>query len=449
MSRLHTLAAGQGLFARALRGSMLTAGSYVISQGVRLASNLILTRLLYPEAFGLMALLNVVIIGLAMFSDVGVAPAIAQNPRGDEPAFLDTAFTINVVRGALLWGMTCLLAWPLSVLYGVPDLAVMLPVAGLVLLVSGFVPTRVDTALRHLSLGRVTLLDLTAQTLGVAVMVALALVWPSVWALVVGSVLGATARPLIMARFLPGRRNRLQWEPEAGRALIGFGKWIFLSTACTFVITQGDKAILGAYLTLEAFGIYNIGYFLASFPMMLGAAVVSRIMIPLYRDRHLSAQNGARLRRLRFGLTGALLGMQAGMAALGPQIVGLLYDARYAGAGGVLVAVALAQMPLVLGMTYDNVALAAGRSRTYFAAMALRAGVLAAAFATGVAQGGLAGALAAYALATVLLHAVIVVLARRFGVWDAAHDLVYAGVIAAVATGLVGLHAEALSSLLP
>ena len=63
------------LFARALRGGALTAGSYAFTQALRLASNLILTRLLFPEAFGLMALVSVVLVGLAMFSDVGIGPA--------------------------------------------------------------------------------------------------------------------------------------------------------------------------------------------------------------------------------------------------------------------------------------------------------------------------------------------------------------------------------------
>lgn len=447
MGRLHTLATGQSLFARALRGSMLTAGSYAVSQALRLGSNLILTRLLYPEAFGLMALVNVVLIGLAMFSDVGVGPAIAQNPRGDDPAFLDTAFTINVARGAVLWGMTCLLGWPVSVLYGVPDLAVMLPVAGLALLASGFNPTRIDTAQRHLLLGRVTMLDLCAQSIGIAVMVGLSLIWPSVWSLVVGAVLGAAVKPLIMARYLPGRRNALRWEPAAGRALVHFGKWIFLSTACGFVISQGDKAILGAYLTLEAFGVYNIGYFLASFPMLLGGAVVSRIMIPVYRDRHLSPGNAARLRRLRFGLTGGIVVMLAGMAAFGPQIIGLLYDARYGAAGGILVAVALAQMPLAVGMTYDQAALAAGQSRIFFAVIAVRAVMQTLAFVVGVELGGLAGALIGFALAGVLLHAAIVVLARRFGVWDPVHDLGFAGLIGGIAIAVGGLHAQTLLGL--
>jgi O-antigen/teichoic acid export membrane protein len=73
-------------------------GSHVI----RLAGNLILTRILFPEAFGLMATANIVLVMAELFSDTGVKTAIIQNPRGAEPAFLNTVWVINIVRGIIL-----------------------------------------------------------------------------------------------------------------------------------------------------------------------------------------------------------------------------------------------------------------------------------------------------------------------------------------------------------
>lgn len=426
-----------GLFARALRGSAFTAGSYAISQLLRLASNLILTRLLFPESFGLMALVSVVLVGLAMFSDVGIGPAISQHPRGDERGFLDTAFTINVARGGLLWLLTCVLAYPIAALYKAPDLILLLPVAGITLLIAGFNPTRIDTANRHLLLGRVTLLDLIAQIIGLVAMVALAFALQSVWALVIGAIIGALAKLMILSHWLPGPQNRFQWDRDGGRDLIHFGKWIFLSTACGFLLSQGDKAIFGVHLSLQELGIYNIAYFLASFPVLLAGAVVGRIMIPLYRD-HTPAESGAnftKMRRLRFWVTGTALVLLAGLALTGNVLVGVLYDARYAAAGAIVVAIACMQMPGVIGMTYDQSALAAGDSRTYFLLMALRAAVQTFAFLIGVAAGGLMGALLAQAIAAVLLHPAIVLLARKHRAWDPLHDVVFF----ALAAGLAAL----------
>lgn len=428
---------GQALFARALRGSAFTAGSYAVGQALRLVSNLILARLLFPEAFGLMALVTVVLVGLTMFSDVGISPAISRSPRGDDPDFLNTAWTLQVVRGGLLWAATLVLGPVLAWAYAAPLLASLLPVAGLSLLIAGFNPTRIDTANRHLVLGRVTALDLSAQVVGILAMIAAAAATGSVWSLVLGAVLTAITKLALMHFFLPGPRNRFRWEPKAGRELVHFGKWIFLSTACGFVMAQGDRLILGAYLPMEGLGIYNIGYFLASFPWLLGGAVVMKVMIPLYRDDPpgTKAENAPRLRRLRMAMTGGIL-MLLGLLALGGvPLVGLLYDDRYAMAGAVVVLVACVQMPAVIGMTYDQAALAAGDSRNFFFVLLAKATVQTTAFLIGAEMGGLVGALAGQGLALAAVHPLIVWLARRHRVWDARHDLVWS----VVALALIGL----------
>jgi len=153
---------------------------------MRLASNLILTRLLFPEAFGLITLISLVTVGLSLFSDVGISPSIAQSKRGDDRAYLDTAWSIRVMRGFGLWLLASALAWPVAWFYDVPELAIYLPIAALSLLITGFNSTRIETAPRHLLMGRLTLLNLTSLLIGIAAMVPLALWLQSAMALVVG-----------------------------------------------------------------------------------------------------------------------------------------------------------------------------------------------------------------------------------------------------------------------
>lgn len=423
------------MFARAMRGSALTAGSYAITQVMRLASNLILTRLLAPEAFGVMALVSVVLIGMMMFSDVGVSASISQSKRGDDPEFLNTAFTIHAFRGTMLWLLVCALAWPMSLFYNAPELVWLLPAAGVTLFISGFNPTRIDTANRHLLLGRVTVLDLIAQAIGIVAMVGLALVYHSVWALVVGSIIGSLAKLVLTWKFLPGAPNRFHWDKASGRELIHFGKWIFMSTACGFLLAQGDKAIFGHYLTNQELGIYNIGFFLASFPLLLARAVNSRIMIPLYRDQHPadSAENYAKMRKFRVIVTGGTLTLLGALAVIGQPLVWFMYDARYAAAGMVVVVVACVQMSETVSISYDQSALAAGDTRNYFWLQALKASVQTIAFVIGINQGGLMGALVAQGIALVLLHPAVVMLARKHRAWDPRHDLTFFAFAASLA----------------
>ncbi len=441
MSPLMTRLRSEGLFARVMRSSAWTALGYGGSQAMRLASNLILTRLLFPEAFGMMALVSVFLVGLTMFSDVGTGPSILQHRRGDEQQFLDTAWTIQLARGVLLFLATCAMAYPVAVFYDQPDLAWLLPVAGISLLINGFEPTRIDSAIRHLKVGRVTLLDLISQAVGIVSMVILAYLFQSVWALVAGWIISSLAKLFLMTTFLPGQRNRIHWEPKAARDLIHFGVWLFLSTACGFLVAQGDKAILGKYLTLEHLGLYNIGFFLASFPLLLGQNITGRILIPLYRESppSASAENFAKIRRMRFSLTSALFVMLALMAFSGEWLVGLLYDSRYSEAGAILVLIAVIQIPLVIGMTYDQAALAAGDSRNYFYLTAARALLLVVCMITGAEAMGLIGALIGQCIATIAVYPILVWLARRHGAWDPLHDGVFAvvgGVLAVLALAI-------------
>jgi O-antigen/teichoic acid export membrane protein len=428
---------GEGLLARALRSSALTVAGFGGSQILRLASNLILTRLLFPEAFGIMAIVNVVIQGLMQFSDVGVSPAIMQSKRGDDPAFLNTAWTIQVLRGVALFFIACALAWPLAWFYDEPLLLQLLPVAGLGLLLSGLYPTALDTAKRHLRWGRVTAADFGAQITGIVIAIALAWWLQSVWALVISNVIAAGVTLMFYWLTLPGARNRLGWERPALRELVTFGQWIFLSTICGFLFNQADKLILGKYLSFEVFGVYNIGFFLGSFPILLGNLFTWRLLIPIYRELPPgeSPQNFAKLRRMRFAVTAGLTALTAGFACLGVWLIGIMYDDRYAMAGAVVVVMAAMQIPQIIVMTYDQAALAAGDSKRFFVLTLAKAVAMIAALLLGLEWGGLLGALLSYGASMVVVYPVVVWLARRMQAWDPLHD----AMMTALGLGVVGL----------
>ncbi len=429
---LTRMSQGQGLLHRAARGSAWTIIGVFGTQGIRLVSNLVLTRLLFPEVFGVMALVMVMIQGLNNFSDVGITPAVLQSKRGDDPAFLDTAFTLQAIRGVALWLACCALAWPAAQFYEVPELALYLPVAGFTSVIWGLQTTRIEEANRHLRMGQLTRMEMLCQLVGTAMTVALAMVMQSAWALVIALVLGAVVKVIAADRMLPGHRNRFRWDAAAAREMIGFGKWIFPSTIVGFGLAQGDRAILGKYLSMTGLGLYNIAFFLASFALQMGMTVIWRVMIPIYRESPpgLSHENFLRVRRIRMALTAGFLGALAVMAALGPWLVEVLYDDRYATAGGMVRLIACATIPQIILLSYDQSALAAGDSRRFFALTVIRAVLFLGLFWLGVHHWGLAGGLAGQALGAILAYPATVWLARRHGAWDPLHDVL------AVAAGL-------------
>lgn len=422
------LVSGQGLMQRALRSSLITVTGFAGGQALRLVSNLILTRLLFPEAFGIMALVSVFLMGLAMFSDVGTGPAIMGSKRGDDPDFLNTAWTIQIIRGVTLWLVAVALSLPIARFYDAPDLVMFLPVAALTLVINGFNPTRLETANRHLQAGRVTVIDLATQAIGVVIAVILAVLLQSVWALVISGVAAALVHLLLLNLALPGPANRLRWEASAASELINFGKWIFLSTLCGFAIGQADKVILGKYLDLGAFGIYNIGFFLASLPVLLGGVVMRRLLIPVYRESPPQAapENFARLRRMRMAATGGLFALAIGLGFAGAWLVDLMYDERYRDAGGVVVLIAVVQLPALLILTCDQAALAAGDSRRFFVLTLARSVFVVAGLWGGFELAGLPGALIGQGVANVAAYPVLAWLLRPHGAWDPLVDAGFA-----------------------
>ncbi|NEQ25446.1 MAG: oligosaccharide flippase family protein, partial [Microcoleus sp. SIO2G3] len=145
----------------AIRGMIWTIAGYGAGQILRFGSNLILTRLLAPELFGLMALVNIFVMGLHLFSDVGIGMNVVQNKRGDDPDFLNTAWTIQVIRGAFLCLACLLITWPLAHLYNEPQLLWLIPLTGtLSTLVSAFNSPTLFLLERHMDVGTQTKIDL-------------------------------------------------------------------------------------------------------------------------------------------------------------------------------------------------------------------------------------------------------------------------------------------------
>lgn len=445
MKKLIEAFRGNRLLARALRSSSLLLASYGASQILRLASNLILTRILFPEAFGLMALIGVVTIGLTMFSDVGIGTSISQNKRGDDPDFLNTAWTVQVIRGFMLWAISGLLAWPFAQFYNEPVLALYLPVAGMSLAIAGLNPTRIETAHRHLMVGRVTMLELASQVIGIVSMVVLTWSTGSVFGLVIGGVIQAIAKLLLTHMFLPGERNVFRWERAAANELLHFGKWVFMSTAFWFISAQGDRAILGKFLSLDTLGLYNVGYFLASAPIMLGFAVTHRVLIPVYRDKppSASAENRAKLNQMRMMISSAVIGLLLVVAFIGPALVDFLYDARYHLSGAMVTLIACAMIPAAIGMTYDQAAMAAGDSRSQFFYSVSRAILLIILMVWGVSELGLIGAIIGWAASAVLAHPVLIWLAVKHQAWDPKHDILFSLISLAVGGAAIWVHWDA------
>jgi O-antigen/teichoic acid export membrane protein len=410
--------------ARAALVSLLGQGG---TQGLRLVGNLILSRLLFPEAFGLMAIVRLVQSTLQMISDVGIQASVIRHERGDESSFLDTAWTIQVIRGAGLWLLAVAAALPLANFYEQRELALLIAVAASTAFIRGFQSTKVMTLVRKIALERVMLIDFSSRLIGVIAMISLALIKPSVWVLVVGALVAASVRTLLTHRALPGKRNHFGWDRMAARDIISFGKWILLGTSIGFLAARLDVVLLGKLLPMDMLGVYSIGIMITGVPRMVIFRVSRLVLEPVFAAANLESRE--RLAKT-FGLSRSLLlplGLVAmvGVAAASPAFFIFLYDERYHDAGWIA---QLSMIPLWFGFLQQSSSralTAVGDSRAIAASNLVRLVATTAGCLGGYQLGGLPGLIIGMALGTLCSHVTVTLFLRSHGLGGLQLDVMY------------------------
>ena len=412
---------------KALNATLWTVASYGLTQCFRFVNSAILTRLLMPSALGEMTLVSTIIIGMTMLSDIGLEPSVIQSRRGDDPSFLNTAWSLQAIRGGILWLLALALAWPAARFYHDPRLFYVLPVLALSTLFTGLNSTNLLTLTRHMGVRRLFAVDFSMQIITIAVTIGWALVWPSVWALVAGNVAANVYKVAIShsKRVAPGISNRLCWDRSSLQEIVHFGKWIFLGTAFWFFATQSDRLILGRLIPLSVLGVYGVAYSLSDMPrgvinafsVKVGYPFISRIIhLPIAEFR----QRFLRYRLVALAVGGVLLSL---MVTWGGWAMLKVYPARYADGAWIVPILAAGLWQTLLHQTTAPVLYSLGKSKyaafgnaSYCAAIVLGVPLAFASF-------HLVGAVVAVAAGDLPLYLVILFGATREGIKPLRQDL--------------------------
>ena len=427
---LKSLVLGQdatsSLRSRAVHSGAWIGVGFGIQKVLQLGSNLILTRLLFPEAFGLMALATVFLVGLAMFSDIGLKPAVIRDPRGDEPEFLNTAWTIQATRGLLLCAVGVAIAYPVSLVYGQPILFPLLAVLSTTAAISGFTAIGMTSAERRLDFRTITIVQLAGQIVSIGLLVTLAYFWRSVWALAVANVIGAAMAVAIGYALLPKHRHRLTLDRDSTRSLIHFGRWILFSTLATYLGGEGLKAIQGGLLSPAEFGVLAIAYTIAGIPNDLATKLAGSIGLPVLAETYRVAPHKgfAVLRALRVRTLALSVSLFSIVILLGQPLVDFLYDARYHSAGDYLAALSLANVVAAVSAGYNSAILAVGKASSYFYLMALLAVLRILGVAVGFETQGVVGMLYGIAIANLIAAVFSWVISNRMELSDTKLDAI-------------------------
>lgn len=341
------------MYKKLVNPGTISLGSLAISQLIRFISNLWLAKLLMPEAFGVVAVVNVVLMGISLFSDIGLRQVIIQKQGDLSPEYLNTLWSVQIIRGLALFAVALLVAgvlWGLQVLdvvtssaYADPLLPFLVAGAALTSVLSGFSSTKLHTSYRTMAIGRVVGLDLFAQICAAVVMIALAMAVRSPWALVVGGVTAALVKSILSHWLLPGERNVLYFDKAIASGVLRKGRWILLSSPLTFIELNGAVVLLGALVDSKLLGVYLIASLFAGVVQLISQNLASNVFFPgLCAAARQGPDALARAyRRYQLVADALIVTLAGGLMGGGRAVIEMLFDHRYSSAGGLLSTLAI------------------------------------------------------------------------------------------------------------
>jgi O-antigen/teichoic acid export membrane protein len=279
---------------RAVPANFVWAG---LSQGARIILQIltlaILSRLLPPADFGIVAIANVVTTFAALIRDMGTSAAVIQRDYV-APELLDTVFWFNVLVGLTLALVIALLAMPLASGFRQPRLG------GVLLALTVTFPSAsagaVHQALLERSMCFKTLarIEISSAVLALFVAVWAALKGFGVYSLVLNSVaisLLTTSQLWLASIWRPRRR----WSAEEFAALRGFSGNLFGFQFLNYLSRNADTILIGRFLGAIDVGLYNMGYRIMLFPLTSLSSVISRVLFPVLSRRQTDLQSFASL----------------------------------------------------------------------------------------------------------------------------------------------------------
>jgi PST family polysaccharide transporter len=313
----------RGVGRKTRQGLSWTAGGAIASKVVRLAVLAILSRLLAPTDFGLVAAVMVVIQLGSLIKDLGVGLALVQRKDLD-PEHVEAAFMLSLLFGIGLSVAIAIAAAPIADFFDMEGSVSLIRVLGLLFFFRGvgLVPSfMLKRAMRFKAL---TILDFLGYVAGSILSVTLAFHGYGVWSLVWGYML-ETAVNVLMLLYLSPPPLTFQPRPRHLRELLGFGLGKSLAGIGNYLATQGDYIVVGRVLDKTQLGLYQRAYDLVRFPANVFSTVAGSVLFSAFARVQDDFERLARAyRRAMFASALVLLPTSVALIVLAPEVISIL-----------------------------------------------------------------------------------------------------------------------------
>ena len=382
----------------------------LLDRSLGLISTLVLTRVLVPADFGLVAMAMSLVALLELFGAFGLDIALIQRANATRAHF-DTAWTLNVLMASFVATALLALAWPLSWFYGEPRLLPLACAFALGSAVQGFENIGIVAFRKELDFEREFRFLMTKRLLTFAVSVSLALWLRNYWALAVGIIV-SRASGVALSYALHPFRPRLSLATIA--EFMHFSKWLLAANIFAFLKERSPDFIVGKLAGAHAVGVLSLSLEIANLPGSELIAPINRAAFPRYaslaHDRNALHREFLSVLSL---ITLVLTPIVTGIALVSPLVVALLFGPKWAEAAVIMKFAAFLGLTYIFLGTCHPLLLAIGKPGVFAKIYALQVAVMVPPMIFFTVRSGVEGAALAYAVTALALLPVNVTLVTR------------------------------------
>ena len=268
-----------GYFGKTLKGISWMGLLRLITRFLSFVKIAVLARLLVPSEFGLFGIASLVLALLEILTDTGINAILIQDEFKIKK-YLNTAWTLSIIRGFLISLMIITFAYPVSNFFNAPQAFKLLLLISVAPLIRGFINPLIIRFQKELEFNKEFFIRTSVFLIDALISIYFAYVLRSAVSIIYGLIAGIILE-LIISFILIKPTPSFKLEKEKVKNLIRRGKWITASGIFEYIFYNIDDILVGKMLNISALGYYQMAYKISTLPISESSEVVSKVTFPV------------------------------------------------------------------------------------------------------------------------------------------------------------------------
>ena len=261
-------------------GLVWTISGIIAQSIIRIGIISVLSRLLVPQDFGIIAASMVVVNFSIIFSQLGVGPAIIQKESISEE-HLRTGFVVSVLLGLSFTFIVYFSSPIITNIFGIKRLQNVLEIMSIIFVIQSISIVSRSLLQRDLQFKRIAIIEFLSYVAGYGgIGITLAYMGYGPWALV-WAIISQNLIKSVLLNIWKKHPIGLRITKKELAELLTFGSKVTWARISNYVANQADYFIVGTFLGAHALGLYERTYKLMSMPANLFRRSVNKVIFPV------------------------------------------------------------------------------------------------------------------------------------------------------------------------